>query len=205
MTAGQRSISVKAVDALIARVQRLIDSRLKSEDPLAWSVEAYYLGDIAAVAALAALAAEAAEAQIVIVRELGAPRQFVYRAWTTPELVKRWWGGRRGEVTSAEIDLRVGGRWRYLLVDEDGLRSVCHGEYREVVPNVRIVATQIDELTHAESLSTVALADTDGGTRLTLLMQLPSAAARDEAVSCGIEIDVQEQMNRLEEVAAALG
>ena len=53
--------------------------------------------------------------QILITRDFDAPRQLVYRAWTTPELVKRWWSGRRGEVTSIEIDLRVGGRWRYVM------------------------------------------------------------------------------------------
>src|SRR5580693_2845218 len=51
--------------------------------------------------------------QVLITRDFDAPKHLVYRAWTTPDLVKRWWGADRGEVTSVEIDLRVGGAWRY--------------------------------------------------------------------------------------------
>ncbi len=58
--------------------------------------------------------------QILITREFDAPKHLVHRAWTTPELVTRWWAGHRGEVTSAEIDLRVGGTWRYVMVTDDG-------------------------------------------------------------------------------------
>ena len=58
--------------------------------------------------------------QILITREFDAPRHLVYRAWTTPELIKRWWGGDRGEVTSVEVDLRVGGAWRYAMTAHAG-------------------------------------------------------------------------------------
>src|SRR3712207_4061206 len=83
--------------------------------------------------------------QILITREFGAPRRHVYKAWTTPELVKRWWGGHRGETTVAEIDLRVGGTWRCVMVTNDGAEVVFHGEYREIVPNERIVSTEVYE------------------------------------------------------------
>jgi hypothetical protein len=72
--------------------------------------------------------------QILITRGFDAPNYLVYRAWTTPELVKRWWGGERGEVTSAEIDLRVGGAWRCVMVTEGGCEVAFHGEYLEIVP-----------------------------------------------------------------------
>ncbi|HEX7144553.1 MAG TPA: SRPBCC domain-containing protein, partial [Gaiellaceae bacterium] len=58
--------------------------------------------------------------QILITREFDAPRHLVYKAWTTPELVTRWWSGDRGEMTIAEIDLRVGGVWRYVMVTDGG-------------------------------------------------------------------------------------
>ena len=61
--------------------------------------------------------------QILITREFDAPKHLVYRAWTTPELVKRWWNAKRGEMTIAEIDLRVGGKWRYVMVAERRLRG----------------------------------------------------------------------------------
>src|SRR5437868_15269021 len=84
--------------------------------------------------------------QIQITREFAAPRQLVYKACTTPELIKRWWGGDRGEVTLAEVDLRVGGRWRYVLTANGGFEVGFHGEYRESVPNSRIVSTGIFEV-----------------------------------------------------------
>src|SRR2546430_13643483 len=80
--------------------------------------------------------------QILITREFDAPKHLVYEAWTTPELVKRWWHANRGEVKSAEIDLRVGGMWRYVSLTADGLEFGFHGEYREIGPNERIVSTQ---------------------------------------------------------------
>jgi hypothetical protein len=87
--------------------------------------------------------------QILITREFDAPRHLVYKAWTTPELVKRWWSGHRGEVTTAEIDLRVGGRWRYVMVADGGFEVGFHGEYREIVPDERIVNTEVYELPEA--------------------------------------------------------
>jgi uncharacterized protein YndB with AHSA1/START domain len=61
--------------------------------------------------------------QILITREFEAPKHLVYKAWTTPELVRRWWSGRRGEVTTCEIDLRVGGMWRYVMVADGGFEA----------------------------------------------------------------------------------
>ena len=61
--------------------------------------------------------------QILITREFDAPKHLVYKALTTPELVKRWWNAKRGEVTIAEIDLRVGGKWRYVMVADGGFES----------------------------------------------------------------------------------
>ena len=83
--------------------------------------------------------------EILITREFDAPRHLVYKAWTTPELVRRWWPGRRGEMTSAEIDLRVGGTWRYVMIANGGFEVAFHGEYREIVPNERIVNTEVYE------------------------------------------------------------
>src|SRR3990172_852471 len=69
--------------------------------------------------------------QILITREFAAPRHLVYQAWTTPELIKRWWHAKRGEVTVAEVDLRVGGMWRWVMVVTDGGFEVAfHGQYR---------------------------------------------------------------------------
>src|SRR5882762_10806599 len=83
--------------------------------------------------------------QILITREFDAPKHLVYKAWTTPELVKQWWHAKRGEVTVAEIDLRVGGKWRWVMVADGGVEVGFHGEYREIVPNERLVSTEIYE------------------------------------------------------------
>ena len=86
-----------------------------------------------------------ADDQILITREFDAPKHLVFKAWTTPDLVKRWWHANRGEVTIAEIDLRVGGKWRYVGESPDGQPVAFHGEYREIVPNERIVSTEAYE------------------------------------------------------------
>src|SRR5512134_4124766 len=83
--------------------------------------------------------------QILITRKFDAPKELVWKAWTTPELVRRWWHANRGEMTVCEIDLRVGGTWRYVMVTPDGLEVGFHGEYREIVPNERIVSTEVYE------------------------------------------------------------
>src|SRR6195256_1686077 len=133
--------------------------------------------------------------QILITREFDAPRHLVYKAWTTPELVKRWWHANRGRVTIAEIDLRVGGAWRYVSVTESGMEVAFHGEYREIVPNERIVSTEVYEaMPEGQALSIVTFAESDGRTVLTLLMQLASKEERDAVISSGMEGGVREQM-----------
>ena len=146
--------------------------------------------------------------QILITREFDAPRHLVYKAWTTPELVRRWWSGHRGEMTVAEIDLRVGGRWRYVMVANGGFEVAFHGEYREIVPNQRIVNTEVYELPGAAdaegALNTVTFTEVDGRTTLTLLVQAPSREIRDEILSSGMEVGMQEQMELLEQLAISL-
>jgi len=146
--------------------------------------------------------------QILITREFDAPRHLVYKAWTTPELVRRWWSGHRGEMKVAEIDLRVGGRWRYVMVANGGFEVAFHGEYREIVPNQRIVNTEVYELPGAAdaegALNTVTFTEVDGRTTLTLLVQVPTRQLRDEILSSGMEVGMQEQMELLEQLAISL-
>src|ERR671911_2970252 len=111
------------------------------------------------------------DTQILITREFAAPKHLVYKAWTTPELIKRWWSANRGEVTLAEVDLRVGGKWRYVMI-ADGFEVGFHGEYREIVPNERIVSTEVFEgMPDAEALDTLTLAEKNGRTTLTILVE----------------------------------
>jgi uncharacterized protein YndB with AHSA1/START domain len=143
--------------------------------------------------------------QILITREFDAPKHLVYRAWTTPELVKRWWSGHRGTVTSAEIDLRVGGMWRYVMVATGGYEVAFHGEFREIVPNERIVTTEVYEaMPEGEALNTVTFTELDGRTTVTLLSELPTKEVRDMVIESGMELGMQEQMDVLEQVAISL-
>jgi uncharacterized protein YndB with AHSA1/START domain len=147
--------------------------------------------------------------QNLITREFDAPRHLVYKAWTTPELVKRWWNAKRGEVTLAEIDLRVGGAWRYVMVTDGGFEVGFHGEYREIVPNERIVSTEVYEgmpegAPGEGTLNTATFTEVDGGTLLTILVEAPSKEVRDAIIDSGMEAGMQDAMDLLEEVAVSL-
>ncbi len=155
--------------------------------------------------------------QILITREFDAPKHLVYRAWTTPELIKQWWSGTQGVTTIAEVDLRVGGRWRYVHQDNDGFEVAFHGEFHEIVPAERIVSTEIyegasqpvegDTYPPGEeqgTINTVTFEEVDGRTRLSMLVECPSRDVRDAIMESGMEIGMQEAWVKLEEVASSL-
>ena len=142
---------------------------------------------------------------ILITRTFDAPRHLVYRAVTTPELVRRWWGGKRGTVTHAEIDLRVGGRWRYVMTANGGFEVAFHGEYLEIEPDVRLVSTEVFEPIPAEAATnTVTLTEVDGRTRLQVHVRHSSQEARDGHINSGMEGGMQESYDALELVAQSL-
>ena len=146
-----------------------------------------------------------ADEQILITREFDAPRELVYKAYTTPELVRRWWHAKRGEMTVCEIDLRVGGKWRYVMVANGDMEVAFHGEYREIVPNERLVSTEVFEgFPDAESLNTLTLTETDGRTKLEILVQHENKEHRDAHVNSGMEAGLQDALDLLEEVAGSL-
>jgi uncharacterized protein YndB with AHSA1/START domain len=146
-----------------------------------------------------------ADDQLLITREFDAPKHLVYRAYTTPELVKRWWSGERGQVTSCEIDLRVGGTWRYVMIANEGFEVAFHGEYREIVPNERIVTTEVFEgMPDAEAVDHITFTEEDGRTTLTVLVQHRNQEDRDAHLNSGMEAGMQEAMDKLEQVAGSL-
>ena len=143
--------------------------------------------------------------QILITREFDAPKHLVFEAWTTPELVKRWWSGHCAEMSLAEIDLRVGGVWRYVMVAEGGFEVGFHGEYREIVPNERLVSTEVYEgMPEGEALDTLTLTEVDGRTTLTVLVQHTSKQHRDAHIDSGMEAGMQDALDLLEQVAVSL-
>jgi uncharacterized protein YndB with AHSA1/START domain len=148
------------------------------------------------------------DTQILITREFAAPRHLVWKAWTTPELVRRWFHANRGEMTICEIDLRVGGTWRYVMIAEGGFEVGFHGEYREIVPNERLVSTEAyegipDADAHA-ALDTLTLEERDGRTLLTVLVEHPTKEGRDAHIESGMEDGMQDAMDLLEQVAVSL-
>jgi uncharacterized protein YndB with AHSA1/START domain len=146
-----------------------------------------------------------ASTQIMITRQFDAPRRLVYRAWTTPELIRRWWAGDRGQVTSAEVDLRPGGQWRYVMTANGGFEVAFHGEYREIVPDERIVSTEVFEgMPDAAAVSTATFAEQDGRTTLTILVEHTSQEHRDMHLNSGMEEGMNESLDHLEQVAASL-
>jgi len=143
--------------------------------------------------------------QILITREFDAPRELVFKAWTTPELVARWWAGERGKVTSIEIDLRVGGTWRYVMEANEGFEVAFHGEYREILPGERLVSTEVFEgMPDAAAVDTLTLTEADGRTQMSLLVQHTSKEHRDGHINSGMEDGMQEAMDALERVAISL-
>ena len=161
-----------------------------------------------AVSSGAATVTTPTDEQILITREFHAPRHLVFEAWTTPELVKRWWHANRGEVTSVEIDLQVGGRWRYAMVTAAGMEVAFHGEYREVVPGELIVSTEVYEgIPNGEesaTLNTATFEDSNGRTLVTLLIEAPTKEVRDAIIASGMEDGLQDALALLEGIANEL-
>jgi uncharacterized protein YndB with AHSA1/START domain len=146
------------------------------------------------------------DTEILTTREFNAPKHLVYKAWTTPELIKRWWAGDRGVVTVAEVDLRVGGAFRYAMDANPGFEVAFRGEFREVVPNERLVSTEIFEgmPDAGAAMNTVSFTEDNGRTTLSILTQYPSREIRDMVIASGMEGGLQGSLDDLEEVAISL-
>ncbi len=145
------------------------------------------------------------ETQILITREFAAPRALVWRAYTEPELIARWWTGERGDIVSVDVDLRVGGRWRYVMTANGGFEVAFHGEFREVDAPARLVRTEVYEgMPDAEALEDTTLTATGGRTTLAVLVTHSCRAHRDAHIDSGMEDGLQEALDKLEAVATDL-
>jgi uncharacterized protein YndB with AHSA1/START domain len=146
--------------------------------------------------------------QILITREFDAPKHLVYRAWTEPDLVRQWWPTDRGEMTVCEIDMRVGGTWRFVMVTTTGFEVGFHGEYREIVPDERLVSTEayegIPDPDGNASVNTLTLAEANGRTTMSVLVEHPTPEGRDAHINSGMEAGMQDAMDLLEQVAVSL-
>lgn len=143
---------------------------------------------------------------IQITREFAAPPAAVWRVWTEPELIERWWAGQRGTVTSIEMDLRVGGTWRFVMVAHGGFEVAFHGVNREIVTGEKLVSTEVYEaVPDAEAVNTATFEPLEGGRcRLTILTEHQNTTYRDMHAQSGMEGGVQEGLDLVEHLAVAL-
>ena len=140
--------------------------------------------------------------EIVMTRVFDAPRDLVFKALTTPALLKRWFGPHGWTLTECEVDLRVGGAWRFLSTGPDGRTMGMRGVYREIVRPERVVYTEsFDDWADAGSaLITTTLAERDGVTTLTCISLAPSREVRDAVIRSGMEHGAAETYDRLADV-----
>ncbi len=147
-----------------------------------------------------------ADDQILIEREFAAPAHLVWRAVTEPELVRRWWHSGRGEMTACEIDLRVGGAWKYAMrAESTGDEIVFYGEFLEIVPEEKVVQTEtFAPFPDEPSTNTMTLTERDGVTLMRTLVKHTTAEGRDMHLQSGMEAGMQDAFDRLERVAISL-
>ena len=153
--------------------------------------------------------------EIVITREFDTPAALVFKALTTPELVRRWWGFDTSEWLVCEIDLREGGRWRYVTRETRGTNTFevgFHGEYRSIDAPQRIVSTEVfegfsdpsEDVDEGGALNTITLEESDGVTTMTTLVVHAKPEHRDMHIASGMEGGMQISMNRLEDLMSEL-
>jgi uncharacterized protein YndB with AHSA1/START domain len=140
--------------------------------------------------------------EIVMTRVFNAPRRLVYQAFTRPELIQRWLGPRGWTLPTCEVDLRVGGKYRYVGQGPDGTKLGWGGTFREIVPEQRIVHTESFDDYPGEALMTAVWSESGGKTTMTLTMLLASKEVRDAIIASGMEHGAAESYDRLEEMLA---
>ena len=145
--------------------------------------------------------------EIVMTRVFDAPRHLVFEAYTRPELLKRWLGVHNGwSLAVCEVDLRVGGAYRYLWRGPGGKEMGMRGIFREVVPPARIVATEVFDQSWypGEAVDTAELVEQGGRTTLTLTVRYQSREARDEVLKTPMEQGMAQGFDKLEELLPSL-
>ncbi len=145
--------------------------------------------------------------EIRLTRKFNAPRDMVFDCWTRPELVRRWMTGPPGWVFAiCEIELRVGGGYRFVWRGPDGAEMAIRGVYREIAPPERLVDNQVfdEDWTGGETTATVVLTERDGQTTATTTIRYASKEARDGALRSGMEQGLGASYDHLDEVLAAI-
>jgi len=141
----------------------------------------------------------------VFTRVVNAPRRVVFDAWTNPKHVPRWMLGPEGwTMPVCEIDLRVGGAWRFVWRKSDGMEMAMTGTYREVMPPERLVSTERWGPDWPETVNAVVLTESAGQTTITLTITYPTKEARDAALATGMKEGMDPSYARLDSLLATL-
>ncbi len=136
--------------------------------------------------------------EICMTRTFDAPRELVFDAWTSCAHLPHWMGPEVMQMIACEIDLRVGGAWRFVWRGPDGFELGLGGVYQEIVPPERLVSTEVMDGSPGESLSTLVLTENNGKTTITNTALYPSKEARDAMLASGMEGGVTEGFERLD-------
>jgi uncharacterized protein YndB with AHSA1/START domain len=147
---------------------------------------------------------EPGKPELVITRWFDAPARLLFEAFSKPEYRRRWWGPGRHKMSVCEIDFRVGGAWRFVLL-ADGREVGFRGTFKEIVPYSRIVDTFVYEpIPSAAAVQTSTFEEVNGRTKLTIHSLYPSVESRDGAYNSGMESGVHETHARLDELLATM-
>jgi len=144
--------------------------------------------------------------EILVTREFDAPRDVVYKTMTDPKLIPQWWGPRSDKTTVDKMEVRPGGKWRFVATQPDGTTYAFRGEYREIIPGEKVVQTfEFEPMAGHISVETATLTDLPGGrTLFTTRSVFTSKEDRDGIVESGMESGLRETYERLDEVLASI-
>jgi uncharacterized protein YndB with AHSA1/START domain len=145
------------------------------------------------------------EREIVMTRVFDAPRDLVFEAHSSCDHLRKWWGPRRYEVVSCEVDFRPGGKWRIVHRGPEGEEYAFRGEFRDIVPPERIVWTfEFEGMPGNVSVETLTLEESDGKTTFTSTSVFDTVEQRDGMLESGMEAGAAETMERLDEYLEVL-
>jgi uncharacterized protein YndB with AHSA1/START domain len=150
--------------------------------------------------------------EIVVRRDFDAPRTTVFAAYTRPELLRRWFGPHGYTLSECDVDLRVGGRWRYVVRGprdngNDGSEMILQGVYREVDPPALLVTTQVfgaEYVADNASLVSARFDEHDGRTALTITVRYATGEERDEMAMSGMAEGMGQGYERLDDLLATM-
>ena len=143
--------------------------------------------------------------EIVLTRVFDAPRNLVFDAFSKPELLKRWFGPRGWSLVVCDVDLRVGGGFRFVMRSPDGKDMGMRGTYRELAPPDRSVHMESFDDYPGESQVTAVFVEQDGKTTLTATILYPSKEVRDIVIKSGMEHGAAESYDKLAELLPSIG